>query len=127
MAFIYVLEGGFTILAANLPSLWYFGSQIKPENVLRSIRSIVSLRSTTSQRSGVTGDKDSAKAESFERGSRKSISNSTSSRSGLTPSNRGRVDTIALSDIETQNLESGYNAADEIKVTRSVKRSVVEL
>jgi hypothetical protein len=52
------------------------------------------------------------------------VSNSTSSHSGLTPSHRGRVETIALSDMEPQDLESGYNAADEIKVTKSVKQSV---
>jgi len=52
------------------------------------------------------------------------VSNSTSSRSGLTPPDRGRVETIALSDIEPQDLELGHSAADEIKVTKSVKQSI---
>ncbi|MCJ1382737.1 hypothetical protein MMC17_005850 [Xylographa soralifera] len=47
--FLYMLEAGTTLVAVNLPSLWYFHSRVTPENVLRSIRSIVSLASRDSR------------------------------------------------------------------------------
>ena len=40
-----VLEAGLGLIAVNLPSLWCLFSKIKPENIRRSIRNLMSLRS----------------------------------------------------------------------------------
>jgi hypothetical protein len=110
-------------LAVNLPSMWCFGSKFKPESVLRSIRSIVSLGSNGSQRSGVSATKGSAKSSTQENDSRKSLSNSTSLQTGLSSSHKQGIEMIMLSELSLNDLESGH-ASDEIKVTKDSKQTV---
>ena len=43
--YLSVLEAGLSLIAVNLPSLWCLSDKIKPENILRSVRSMISLRS----------------------------------------------------------------------------------
>ena len=43
-----MLEGGLGLIAVNLPSIWGLYSKISPDAVLRSVRSMVSLRSRSS-------------------------------------------------------------------------------
>ena len=43
------LEVGVGAIAVNLPSLWYFRNDVKPGKLLRSMRSLVSLRSSASK------------------------------------------------------------------------------
>jgi hypothetical protein len=45
-AFYVILEAGLTMIAANLPSLWCLTRDISPESVLRSVRSLISVRSS---------------------------------------------------------------------------------
>ena len=44
-AFFQILEAGLVIIAVNLPSLWYYVAGVTPDRVLRSVRSMLSLRS----------------------------------------------------------------------------------
>ena len=46
--YLSVLETGLCLVAVNLPSLWFLFSKIKPESVLRSVRSMISLGSNRS-------------------------------------------------------------------------------
>ncbi|CAG8955511.1 hypothetical protein HYFRA_00009463 [Hymenoscyphus fraxineus] len=43
-----MLETGFTLIAVNLPSLWSIISNFSPESIVRSVRSLISLRSMRS-------------------------------------------------------------------------------
>ena len=43
--FMWILEAGFALIAVNMPSLWWLRHKVKPEEVLKSVRSIFSLRS----------------------------------------------------------------------------------
>lgn len=45
LAFYVILEAGMNLIAVNLPSLWYFVAGVSPEGIVRSVRSILSLRS----------------------------------------------------------------------------------
>ena len=49
--FIWTLEAGFAIIAVNLPSLYWIRHKVKPESVLASIRSALSLQSMRSRAS----------------------------------------------------------------------------
>lgn len=49
--YLSVLEAGLSLIAVNLPSLWCLLNKVKPESVLRSVRSIISLRSKCSANS----------------------------------------------------------------------------
>lgn len=52
--YLSVLEAGPSLLAVSLPSPWSLSSKIKPENIVRSVRSMISIwsgRSATSQSS----------------------------------------------------------------------------
>ena len=46
--YLSVLQNGLSLISINLPSLWCLFSQTQLESVLRSIRSIISLRSSGS-------------------------------------------------------------------------------
>jgi hypothetical protein len=63
-AYFVILEAGLTIIAVNLPSLWYYLAGVTPEGVLRSIRSVISLGSGRggSQSSLKTGKPESEHA-----------------------------------------------------------------
>ena len=43
--FMWILEAGFALIAVNLPSLWWLRQKVRPEKVLASVRSLISLRS----------------------------------------------------------------------------------
>jgi hypothetical protein len=45
LAYFAVFEAGMTIIAVNLPSLWYYLRGISPDRALRSVRSVFSLHS----------------------------------------------------------------------------------
>lgn len=48
--YLAMLESGISLVAANLPSLWFLCSKTIPEHVAGSIRSVVSLGSMRSDR-----------------------------------------------------------------------------
>ena len=43
--YLSVLEAGLSLIAVNLPSLWFLFGKINLENILRSVRNMISLRS----------------------------------------------------------------------------------
>ena len=45
-----MLEAGMSVVAVNLPSLWLFFTSLMPEKLVRSVRSMISLSSLSSQR-----------------------------------------------------------------------------
>ena len=49
--YLSVLEAGMSLVAVNLPSVWFLFAQITPEKILRSVRSMISLRSRPSNSS----------------------------------------------------------------------------
>ena len=57
--FICILKAGFTLIAVNLPSLWWLRQKVQPEKVLASVRSAISLRLTRSDNSGSRWRRDS--------------------------------------------------------------------
>ena len=61
-----VLEAGFTIVAANLPSLWYFTTGVTPAGVLRSVRSLVSLGSSNKSKGSKTEGNSSFKLQDMD-------------------------------------------------------------
>jgi len=65
--YLSILEVGLSCIAVNLPSLWFIASKVTPENVLRSVRSIISLQSIRSRGSqdGKTSTK-SSKSNTYE-------------------------------------------------------------
>lgn len=50
-AYMTMLEQGISLVAVNLPSLWFLLNKITPEKALRSVRSVFSLSSIRSNRS----------------------------------------------------------------------------
>ncbi|CAG8979098.1 hypothetical protein HYALB_00000229 [Hymenoscyphus albidus] len=50
-----MLETGFALIAVNLPSLWGLISQFSPESIIRSVRSLISLRSNLSSHHSTRG------------------------------------------------------------------------
>jgi hypothetical protein len=42
------MEAGFIVVAINIPYFWYYTYGIKPESILRSVQSLVSLGSSRS-------------------------------------------------------------------------------
>ena len=63
LLYFMLLEAHLTLIAVSLPSLWYFVSGKTPERVLRSIRSMVSLRSERS--TGSKNQQDSEKSSTL--------------------------------------------------------------
>ena len=84
-----VLECGLSLIAVNLPSLWYLLSKTTPENILRSVRSIISLRSEHSAGHG------SVQPSRFEK-----RSNSSSSHSHILATDTPYIETHALHDLD---------------------------
>ncbi|CAG8957410.1 hypothetical protein HYFRA_00011391 [Hymenoscyphus fraxineus] len=52
--FFTMLETGISLVAVNLPTLWFLSKSVTPEAILQSIRSVISLASLRSNREGHT-------------------------------------------------------------------------
>ncbi len=77
--YLSTLEAGLSLIAVNLPSLWFLRKNVSPESVLRSVRSMISLRSNRSATSSESKGDTQSQPERLG----KKRSNSSSSQSGL--------------------------------------------
>ncbi|KAL9073512.1 MAG: hypothetical protein Q9161_002933 [Pseudevernia consocians] len=84
-----VLECGLSLVAVNLPSLSYLLSKTTPENILQSVRSIMSLRSESSAGHGNAQPSQYAKRNK-----------TSSSHSHILPTNTPYMETHALHDLD---------------------------
>ncbi|APA10337.1 hypothetical protein sscle_06g051070 [Sclerotinia sclerotiorum 1980 UF-70] len=98
------IGSGLTIIAVNLPSLWYYLAGVNPEHVLRTVRSVISLRSIRS------GSQSSSKsANDFENksgtgsGSKREQSLDTNSSSSYLTYSKGKtVEAYTMVDMAAQ-------------------------
>ena len=96
LLYFILLEALLSFIAVSLPSLWYFVSGKTPERVLRSIRSMVSLRSNRS-----TGSKqqlDSEKSSTLASHTDQRKSDSTPGR--LSPIKRDTYEIKVTSEVD---------------------------
>ena len=97
--YLSVLEAGLSLIAVNLPSLWFLFTNVKPEHVLRSVRSMMSLRSTRSTTSSRTMRGVQSLPSSLE-GKR---SHSSSSQSDLAYPEGNSVQTYATCEVRYED------------------------
>ncbi|CAG8970975.1 hypothetical protein HYALB_00007643 [Hymenoscyphus albidus] len=120
-AYYMILEAGFSIVAVNLPSLWYFTVGVAPERVLGSVRSMASLNSgrslqDSSKRTRTVEDHVTRDASSGER----SLDNSASIL------NKHGADTV-VETYDMVDVESGLRNPDGIHVERNFHRSEAQV
>ncbi|KAB8300847.1 hypothetical protein EYC80_002775 [Monilinia laxa] len=112
--FLSLLEVGLSCIAVNLPSLYYLSNKVTPENILRSVRSIVSLRSVGSRSS------QNSKRYQKSRGSKENQSIDSPSLSNLRPDDMGAIETHAMHDLESTGRVS---VTDDVHVTKTLSQS----
>ena len=115
--YLSVLENGLSLIAVNLPSLRRLFAEIEPESVIRSVRSILSLRS---RQSATSGDKPGSRsATSYPT---KNNGASKSSQFHLAHLENESIETYAMHDIEGADLR-GPLPQGKIKVTDRIIQS----
>lgn len=130
---IWVLECGASILAINMPSLWYLRSRKMPEKMLASFRSMITLRSRRSQASSAGSSMANARSDdpaSMELGStRKGVfGESGTSGSGSKVHvyiSSNRVPSASRSNLVAEPRTVTTN--DNIKVTKEISQNVEHL
>lgn len=118
--YLSVMGSGLSCIAVNLPSLYFLFSQVTPESVLRSDRSVISLASI---RSGGPHSKSIHQQEGYP-GVGKSDSAATStSQSHLARPDAGTVtiETHAMYKIESTDRQ-GTMDIDDLQVTKSISQ-----
>jgi hypothetical protein len=103
--YLSILEVGLSCIAVNLPSLWFLVTKIKPEDILRSVRSIISLhsfRSTGSHDSKIPG---TSKSDNYAQVEDKSSSLQSSSNGHLARPDAIHIETRAVHDVESDGGE----------------------
>ncbi|KAF4629735.1 hypothetical protein G7Y89_g8416 [Cudoniella acicularis] len=123
LAYYIVLEAGFTIVAVNLPSLWYFMAGITPKRVLHSVRSLVSIGSGRGSQDGtsIKGSKTSGTKATRDPRSLKS----NSSHSPLVKKSSGTgVESYAMADLPAKTTTVDANG---IQVDRNFNRTVEQV
>ena len=119
--YLSVLEAGLSLIAVNLPSLWFLFSKVTPESVLRSVRSMISLGS---ERSASSVDKKGSHAYSSPPGKNRSLS--SSSHSHFVHPEAQSIETCAMHDIE----DVGYKPPlplGKIHVTDRISQSTTDV
>ncbi|EPE28160.1 hypothetical protein GLAREA_04951 [Glarea lozoyensis ATCC 20868] len=99
--YLSILEVGLSCIAVNLPSLWFLVTKIKPEDILRSVRSIISLqsfRSTGSHDSKIPG---TSKSDNYVQVEDKNASLQSSSNGHLARPDAIHIETKAVHDVES--------------------------
>ncbi|KAI9743765.1 MAG: hypothetical protein M1818_002498 [Claussenomyces sp. TS43310] len=119
-AFYIILEAGLTIIAVNLPTLWYYVAGVTPERVLRSVRSIISLGSDRGSQSSVKGSNVSEYQVTKERYTGGRSLDTGSSRTNLTNPDKRSVETYAMPDLEPK---LSVQPTEGIRVDRSFQRT----
>lgn len=114
-----ILEAGFTIVAVNLPSLWYFTAGVSPDRVLRSIRSLASLHSGRSSYDSAKGSKNIVEPTTRDTSAGGQSLDTTSSilnKNGSEPV----VESYAMTDLLHPNFQG---KSDGIHIERQSHRS----
>lgn len=116
--YLSVLETGLCLIAVNLPSLWFLFSKVKPESVLRSVRSMISLRSSRSAASSQVKGETQSHPSSLG----KDQNNSSSSQTHLALADVQSVQTYAMRDLEYEEYGSPMPLG-KIQVTGRISQS----
>ncbi|PQE28631.1 plasma membrane Pth11 protein [Rutstroemia sp. NJR-2017a BBW] len=111
IGFFIILEAGLSCIAVNLPTLYFLTGKVSPEHVLRSVRSMLSLRSIRSEAGSQRSHTYSAK------GSPGSAPNS--SLSHLAPTNGVHIETHTMNDLESRGK---YDMHDDVNVTKTISQ-----
>ena len=114
IAYFNILEAGMTIVAVNLPSLWYYMKHSSPEGVLRSVRSKLSIGSHRSSHESGRDSTDSG----HQRGGQSVDTNSY--RSDFVESAKTLTEAYALTDIVAAPTPQ---ASEDIYVNHSFQRT----
>lgn len=119
--YLSVLENGLSLIAVNLPSLWCLFTKYQLESVLRSVRSILSLRSNVS---ATSMGKPSSHLPLSSLDKNEGASNS--SQSHFAHLEAQPVETYAMRDIE----EGGFGdrlPQGKIQITDRISQSAVHV
>lgn len=81
--YLSMLEGGMSLVAVNLPSLWFFFTTMMPDRLMRGIRRVIPLSSLSSQRQRGLNSASAAAANS-------SVTNLSRKPDSLSSMNSGR-------------------------------------
>lgn len=105
VAYYLILETGMTILAVNMPTLWYFRAGVTPEHIVRSIRSIVSLASIRSSTRGdsIKGGKASIQKNSRDETTSKSMDSTLSGSEFINHGSTSKIEAIAMADVPARS------------------------
>ena len=113
-----------TIIAVNLPSLWYFLAGVSPERVLRSVRSMVSIISGHSSQGSVKQDDASDNQWTRHKERRGSSASSTvydgDRNAHLAFGEKGSNKTFSRTDICGQGAQNKLSDAQGIQVKQSM-------
>lgn len=119
--YLSVLENGLSLIAVNLPSLWCLFTRYQLESVLRSVRSILSLRSNVSATS-MGKPRSHSRLPSLD----KNLSASNSSQSHLAHPQTQSIETYAMRDIEEGDFEVQLPQGG-IQITDRITQSAVHV
>ena len=121
--YLSVLETGLSLIAVNLPSLWFLFSEVSPERVLRSVRSMISLGS---DRSAASSYQCKGGAQSYPSSPGKKQSNSSSSQSHLAHPDAQCGQVYAMHDFECKEHDPKSQLGG-IRVTDRISLSAEEV
>ena len=120
--YLAVLETGLSLIAVNLPSLWFLVGKVNPESVLRSVRSMLSLSSQHSRTGAGAND-----AHSYPLSLNKNHSLSSSSHSHLTRPDAQYVEAYAMHDLKGHEHAHPPLPPGRIQVTDRIVQSAVQV
>ena len=116
--YLSVLEAGLSLVAVNLPSLWFLLTKVESDNFLRSFRSMISLHSNRS----VDSSRNMGGIHSHPSSLDKKRSHSSSSQSRLAHPNADSFRTYATYDLGY--VERGSQMPlDKIQITDRITQS----
>jgi hypothetical protein len=134
-AYYVILEAGLTIIAVNLPSLWYYVNGVTPDRVLRSVRSVLSLGSGRGSQTSFKSGNSTTKQTTGQGVKRGQSLDTNSAHSDLVDrgdqpfpyhSKATPVETYAMTDMPGHRLphpEPIAHAGQGIQVNHSIQRT----
>ena len=99
--YLSILEVGLSCVAVNLPSLWFLARKVTPEDVLRSVRSIVSLQSFRSGGSQEFKSTGSSKSNDYVQMEDGKTSRPDTAKGHLARPDAIQIETNAVHDVES--------------------------
>ena len=118
--YLAVLECGLSLIAVNLPSLWYLLSHTSPEKMIRSLQSIISLRSERSASSGHAEASPNRQPSHYDKRSA-----SRSSHSRILQYDAIHMQSYVMRDLEDDN--ESYLQRGKIHITEQVSHSATQV